>query len=393
MLHPLMPFITEEIWQRVGPLAGRDGPTIMLAALPAGDRLRRGRGGRATGGACCRPWCSACARSAASSTCRTRARRRVRAQRPRRRRRRRSPRSGATIAQVGNLESLDARRVGGGPAALRHRGERRPHDPRAVRAADRRRLGRARAPREAARARRTGPRHARSPSSRNENFVANAPPEVVAQERERVAEFERQLAQLGEQLRRLEALQSGAAAHERARRTARRSSSTPRASSASRPRSRRSNRIILGKERQIRLCLACLLARGHLLIEDIPGVGKTTLAHALAALARPHLPAHPVHQRPAAGRHHRRLGLRRARPASSASTAARSSRSCVLADEVNRATPKAQSALLEAMEEHQVTSDGTTYPLPRAVLRHRDAEPRRTRSARSRCRSRSSTAS
>ena len=56
------------------------------------------------------------------------------------------------------------------------------------------------------------------------------------------------------------------------------------------------NRVILGKEAEIRLCLACLLARGHLLIEDIPGVGKTTLAHALAADARPFLSAHAVHQ-------------------------------------------------------------------------------------------------
>jgi MoxR-like ATPase len=122
------------------------------------------------------------------------------------------------------------------------------------------------------------------------------------------------------------------------------------------------NRIILGKEQQMRLCISCLLARGHLLIEDIPGVGKTTLAHALAES----------------------LGLSYQRiqftsdllPADiiGVSIFERETNSfqfhkgpvfsqLVLADEVNRATPKAQSALLEAMEEHQVTADGQTYPL------------------------------
>jgi MoxR-like ATPase len=121
--------------------------------------------------------------------------------------------------------------------------------------------------------------------------------------------------------------------------------------------------IILGKEQQIRLTLACLLARGHLLIEDLPGVGKTTLAHALAGS----------------------LGLRFQRiqftsdllPADiiGVSIFDRQSASfhfhpgpifaqMILADEVNRATPKAQSALLEAMEEHQVTAEGETRPLP-----------------------------
>src|SRR5215211_4892450 len=122
------------------------------------------------------------------------------------------------------------------------------------------------------------------------------------------------------------------------------------------------NQIILGKDRQIRLCLACLLARGHLLIEDIPGVGKTTLAHALAAslglsyqriqFTSDLLPADiiGVSVFEAEGgqfRFHRGPVFSQ----------------LVLADEVNRATPKAQSALLEAMEEHQVTADGQTYPL------------------------------
>lgn len=123
------------------------------------------------------------------------------------------------------------------------------------------------------------------------------------------------------------------------------------------------NQIILGKEQQIQLALACLLARGHLLIEDLPGMGKTTLAHALAKV----------------------LGLDFQRiqftsdllPADITGSAVynRSDENfqfhrgpiftqVILADEVNRATPKSQSALLEAMEEHQVTTEGVTRPLP-----------------------------
>lgn len=123
------------------------------------------------------------------------------------------------------------------------------------------------------------------------------------------------------------------------------------------------NQVILGKPHQVRLALCCLLARGHLLIEDIPGVGKTTLAHTLAKL----------------------LGLDYQRiqftsdilPADIIGACVFDTRNhefkfhpgpvfnqMVLADEINRATPKAQSALLEAMEEHQVTVEGKTYPLP-----------------------------
>ena len=123
------------------------------------------------------------------------------------------------------------------------------------------------------------------------------------------------------------------------------------------------NRVILGKEAEIRMCLACLLARGHLLIEDIPGVGKTTLAHALAQtlglsyqrvqFTSDLLPADiigvSIFDR-AANRFEFQHGPIFAQ--------------LVLADEVNRATPKAQSALLEAMEEHQVTVDGRSYALP-----------------------------
>ena len=121
--------------------------------------------------------------------------------------------------------------------------------------------------------------------------------------------------------------------------------------------------VILGKPHQIRLALACLLAKGHLLIEDLPGVGKTTLAHVMA----------------------RTLGLQFQRiqftsdmlPADilGVSVYQRDSSDfkfhpgpifaqMILADEVNRATPKTQSALLEAMEEQQVTIEGVTHSLP-----------------------------
>ncbi|NOT10675.1 MAG: AAA family ATPase [Methylococcaceae bacterium] len=123
------------------------------------------------------------------------------------------------------------------------------------------------------------------------------------------------------------------------------------------------NQIILGKQHQMRLAVCCLLARGHLLIEDIPGVGKTTLAHTLAKL----------------------LGLQYQRiqftsdilPADIIGASVFNGKTheftfhpgpifnqMILADEINRSTPKAQSALLEAMEEHQVTVEGKTYALP-----------------------------
>jgi MoxR-like ATPase len=121
--------------------------------------------------------------------------------------------------------------------------------------------------------------------------------------------------------------------------------------------------VILGKESQIRLALACLLARGHLLIEDIPGVGKTTLAHALAAslglqfqriqFTSDLLPADIL----GVSIYDRDSGGFQFHPGPIFAHV-------VLADEVNRATPKAQSALLEAMEEHQVTIEGETRRLP-----------------------------
>jgi MoxR-like ATPase len=122
-------------------------------------------------------------------------------------------------------------------------------------------------------------------------------------------------------------------------------------------------RIILGKETQVRLALACLLARGHLLIEDVPGVGKTTLAHVLARSLGLHfqriqftsdmLPADII----GVSIYERDSGRFSFHPGPVFAQV-------ILADEVNRATPKTQSALLEAMEEHQVTADGETRKLP-----------------------------
>ena len=126
---------------------------------------------------------------------------------------------------------------------------------------------------------------------------------------------------------------------------------------------KQAEQIILGKPLQIRLALACLLARGHLLIEDLPGVGKTTLAQVLARtlglqfqriqFTSDLLPADilgvSVYQRDS--------GEFKFHPGPIFAQ-------MILADEINRATPKAQSALLEAMEEQQVTIEGTTRALP-----------------------------
>ncbi|MEP6940755.1 MAG: AAA family ATPase, partial [Rudaea sp.] len=119
------------------------------------------------------------------------------------------------------------------------------------------------------------------------------------------------------------------------------------------------NRVVLGKAVQVRTAFACFLADGHLLIEDLPGVGKTTLAHALAAtfalsfqrvqFTSDLLPSDiigvSVYERSDLGPG---PGVFRFHPGPLFAQ-------LVLADEINRATPKTQSALLEAMAEHQVT--------------------------------------
>ncbi len=121
--------------------------------------------------------------------------------------------------------------------------------------------------------------------------------------------------------------------------------------------------IILGKDQEISLALACLLARGHLLIEDLPGLGKTILAQSLARVlglsyqriqfTSDLLPADIV----GVSIFQQQQGEFTFKPGPIFAQ-------LVLADEVNRATPKAQSALLEAMEEHQVSVDGQTHELP-----------------------------
>jgi MoxR-like ATPase len=122
--------------------------------------------------------------------------------------------------------------------------------------------------------------------------------------------------------------------------------------------------VLLGKEPQIRLALACLLSRGHLLIEDLPGMGKTTLSHALARVmglsytriqfTSDLLPADILG-----------VSVFDKNTGSFAFHPGPIFNQLILADEINRTTPKSQSALLEAMEEQQVTIEGETRPLPK----------------------------
>ena len=119
------------------------------------------------------------------------------------------------------------------------------------------------------------------------------------------------------------------------------------------------NTVIVGKKQQVQDCVACLLAGGHLLIEDVPGVGKTTLAHAFglqfarvqftADLMPSDLTGVSVYDRGREG------FVFHPGPVFA---------QVLLADEINRASPKTQSALLEAMEEKQVSIEGRTHPLP-----------------------------
>jgi MoxR-like ATPase len=123
------------------------------------------------------------------------------------------------------------------------------------------------------------------------------------------------------------------------------------------------SQIVVGKDLQIRQALVCLLAGGHLLIEDVPGVGKTTLAHALAVslglqfnriqFTSDLLPADVIG-----------ISIFDREKNGFAFHPGPVFSQVLLADEINRATPKTQSALLEAMEERQVTADGVTRDLP-----------------------------
>ena len=122
-------------------------------------------------------------------------------------------------------------------------------------------------------------------------------------------------------------------------------------------------KVIIGKAAEVRLAVICLICQGHLLIEDVPGVGKTTLARALARstgcsfkriqFTPDILPSDVT----GVSVFNQRTGDFEFRPGPIMAQ-------IVLTDEINRATPKTQSALLEAMEEHQVTVDGVTRPLP-----------------------------
>ena len=122
------------------------------------------------------------------------------------------------------------------------------------------------------------------------------------------------------------------------------------------------SRVVLGKREQIRLALTCFLARGHLLIEDLPGIGKTTLAQSLARVfglefsriqfTSDLLPGDIL----GVSVYEQNAGLFTFHPGPIFTQV-------LLADEINRATPKTQSALLEAMEEGQITVEGQTRPL------------------------------
>ena len=125
--------------------------------------------------------------------------------------------------------------------------------------------------------------------------------------------------------------------------------------------------VIRGKDEAVRLAVVCLIARGHLLIEDVPGVGKTTLAHTLARslncqfhriqFTSDMLPSDVL----GVTVYNAHTGEFEFRPGPVFSH-------ILLADEINRTTPKTQSALLEAMNEQQVTVEGRTYPLPQPFM-------------------------
>ena len=126
-------------------------------------------------------------------------------------------------------------------------------------------------------------------------------------------------------------------------------------------------KVVIGKEAEVRLTVVSLLCAGHLLIEDVPGVGKTTLARSLAKSTgcdfkriqfTPDILPSDVTG----------VSVYNMKTSDFEFRAGPISAQIVLADEINRATPKTQSALLEAMEEHRVTVDGVTRPLPEPFM-------------------------
>ena len=377
-LHPMMPFITEEIWQRVHPLAApllaaqktraNQGSvdSVMLAAYPAATDYARRHGSRDAKCAWMKQFILAVRQirgemdiapsrkiplllQNAGGT-RTRARRQavrlsVAARRSRDRegaRRPAKPRRNRPRAMLGELTLLVPMAGLIDPKAEIERLTKRI----AKNESD---IGKLKA------------------KLGNENFVRNAPPDVVAADRARMAELEAQNASLAAQLER------GAAPRRKLKRRHESRAAGAGYSRTVNPPNRPNpaltaalaalDRVILGKPEAVRLALTCLLARGHLLIEDVPGVGKTTLAHALAQVlglawqrvqfTSDLLPADIIGVSvfdAASGGFSFRKGPMFTQ--------------LLLADEVNRASPKTQSALLEAMEERQVSVDVTTYRLP-----------------------------
>ena len=150
-------------------------------------------------------------------------------------------------------------------------------------------------------------------------------------------------------------------------------------------------KVIRGKSEVVQFCIAALLAQGHILLEDVPGVGKTTLAHALARslslsfqriqFTSDLLPADIVG-----------VTIYNQDQQEFEFISGPIFTNVLLADEINRATPKSQSALLEAMSEGMIIDREAAPAAARSVPGHRHAESRSSTSARIRCRSRSSTA-
>ena len=395
MLHPLMPFITEEIWQKVGPLAGRTGPTVMLQPYPTADEFAAD---------------AAAERQIAALQAVVLGVRQIRGELD-------VPHSRATpvyvrVAQAWRCRGAD-RACGDDRARSRTSNRSRSCSPRPTcRRAPSRSSTAARCSRRSPGSSTTcrpswrGSRSAWRARGRNATSARPSSPTRTSSRMRRQS-----VVDAGARARRgirtaARAAGRTDAAPARAHRTAWSSSMIVSASrSAHRPqpsrsalrawssaRSPGSTRSSSARSTQIRLCLACLLARGHLLIEDIPGVGKTTLAHALARslgltyqriqFTSDLLPADIIGVSVFEARN-RPVPL--------------SSRPGVLAARAGRRgqSRHAQGAERVARGDGRAPGHGGRPDLSadRAVLRDRDAEPGRTRSARFRCPSRSSTGS